>query len=152
LDGVTITSNPKDVEAYNILQKENGKNRAFTRYRVEVHILSNETWRMQIDFIVPPKTLPIVCKMPYSEKLFPKDALQDSYIPSASLYLINKEVTHLYQTEFLNTGNFAITKVENGWIEGTFDADIHSCLGHENAKITNGSFRFKLTKQLYEND
>jgi uncharacterized protein (DUF1501 family) len=107
---------------------------------------------MEIEIRVPPKTTPVVCKMPYSENTFPKGGQQDSYIPSAALYLIDKEASHLYQTEFLNTGNFAITNVEYGWIEGTFDADLPSSLGHDNVKITNGTFRFKLPKQLMARD
>lgn len=152
MDGVTISSTPKDIETYNLLQKESDENRASTIYQVQIDILSGMKWRMEIEFRVPAKTIPVVCKMPYSEKLFPKGGQQDSYIPSAALYLIDKDATHLYQTDFLNTGNFAITKVENGWVEGTFDADLPSKLGHDNVQITNGSFRFKLPKQLMERD
>lgn len=152
LDGELISSTPKDIETYNLLQNESDDNRASTIYQVQIDILSGMKWRMEIEFRVPAKTIPMVCKMPYSEKLFPKGGQQDSYIPSAALYLIDKDATHLYQTDFLNSGNFAITKVENGWVEGTFDADLPSKLGHPNAKITNGSFRFKLPKQLMERD
>lgn len=152
LDGELITSKPQDVETYNILQKETAENKTSTIYEVQIDILSGMKWRMEIEFRVPPKTMPVVCKMPYSEKLFPKGGMQDSYIPSAALYLIDKEATHLYETEFLSPGNFAITNVENGWVEGTFNAELTSKLGHPNAQITNGSFRFKVPKQLMERD
>jgi hypothetical protein len=152
LDGDMISSTPKDVETYNLLQKESNDNRTSTIYQVQIGILSGMKWRMEIEFRVPPKTMPVVCKMPYSEKLFPKGGQQDSYIPSAALYLIDKDATHLYETEFLSPGNFAITKLENGWVEGIFDAELTSKLGHANVKITNGSSRFKVPKQLMERD
>lgn len=152
MDGKTLTYEPKDLETYNILQNETSETKASSIFEFNVQILSKAQWRMEIEIRVPPKTTPIVCKMPYSENRFPKGGQQDSYIPSAALYLIDKEASHLYQTEFLNTGNFAITTLENGWIEGTFDADLPSSLGHENVKITNGTFRFKLPKQLMVRD
>lgn len=152
MDGTTMTYDAKDIETYNILQNETSETKASSIFECNVQILSKATWRMEIEIRVPPKTTPSVCKMPYSENTFPKGGLQDSYIPSAALYLIHKEASHLYQSEFLNTGNFAITSVENGWVEGTFDADLASSLGHDNVKITNGSFRFKIPKQLMVRD
>ena len=152
MDGKTLTYDAKDLETYNILQNETSETKASSAFECNVQILSSAQWRMEIEIRVPPKTTPVVCKMPYSENTFPKGGQQDSYIPSAALYLIDKEASHLYQTEFLNTGNFAITNVEYGWIEGTFDADLPSSLGHDNVKITNGTFRFKLPKQLMARD
>jgi|688.fasta_scaffold336949_2 hypothetical protein len=152
MDGNTLNYDAKDLETYNILQNETSETKASSVFECNVQILSTAQWRMEIEIRVPPKTTPVVCKMPYSENTFPKGGQQDSYIPSAALYLIDKEASHLYQTEFLNTGNFAITNVEYGWIEGTFDADLPSSLGHDNVKITNGTFRFKLPKQLMARD
>jgi hypothetical protein len=46
-------------------------------------------------------------------------------------------------------GYFEITKVANGWIEGKFEIDIsHSYYDEQVIRISNGSFRFKVEKEM----
>jgi hypothetical protein len=60
------------------------------------------------------------------------------------------EEFEFYGSEDATVGNFEITKVAAGWVEGKFDIELprQYATNGEVLHITNGTFRFKIDKEM----
>lgn len=103
---------------------------------------------MDIRIHTPAHTNPVAGKLPYVAYLTP-----ESPLPAVNVTLtkVVGEDYNFFGSEEGNAGNFEITKVAAGWVEGKFELNMPRRIGIDDGEvmhITNGSFRFKIEKEM----
>lgn len=146
LNGKTISVKSDKLSCYNSFEPGDEGEKANNEH--VFYVSDKQTYNMDIKIHTPPHTNPIVGKMPYVHTLYNKNS------PSPAVHIALTKVEGEHYTFFGsgegNTGSFEITKVAGGWVEGKFELDMPKLYddGAEVLHITNGSFRFKIEKEM----
>ena len=147
LDGKTISVKSNELNVYNSFEPGGEDNKPCNEHVFYVTTLAKQTYQLSINIRTLPHTIPVAGKIPYVETVYSTDA------PCPGVYLsLTRTGTNydMFASAADNTGNFEITKVAGGWVEGKFDIvmpKLFSSLDDEVLHITNGSFRFKIAKE-----
>ncbi len=148
LNGKTISHKNDDLNVYNKYEPTSEDTKAHNKHVFYVSYAVKGVYKLDITIHTPPHTAPVVGTLPYVPIVFSKSS------PYPSAYL---SITKMVGDDFEffasiagNKGHIEITKVANGWVEGTFELDMRNQYSDdaEPLHITNGSFRFKIDKEM----
>lgn len=148
VNGKPVSFNVDEVNSYNSLEGDGVDEKKHTSNHFYVQTLVETEFKLSIAINTAPRTLPVAGKIPYVEIILPVDGALPSVYLSIDRYLPEDKMS-FYSSKSMNPGNFQITKVEGEWVEGTFDLVMpNSYEENDNLTITNGSFRFKIEKEM----
>lgn len=148
LNGRTISYKNGAVNNYNKFEPGDENSKSGNRHVLYISYEVKEPYKLDIMIYTPPHSVPVVGKIPYVPIMNPPDGP----CPAAHLSVTKNvgDEYEFYASEADNAGHFEITKVAAGWVEGKFEIDLpkeYSDSG-EVLHITNGSFRFKIEKEM----
>ncbi len=146
LDGKTISFKSDLLSCYNSF--EPGEDGVKPNNQHVFYVSTKQTYNMDIRIHTPAHTNPVAGKLPYVAYLTP-----ESPLPAVNVTLtkVVGEDYNFFGSEEGNAGHFEITKVAAGWVEGTFELNMPRRIGIDDGEvmhITNGSFRFKIEKEM----
>lgn len=149
LNGKTISHKSAELNSYNKFEPGSGNARSCNTHVLFIPYLAKGSYELKLTILTPAHTVPVAGKIPYVQTVF---LPLDSPCPGAYL-LLTKTVGkgyEFYASVAANAGHFEITKVAAGWVEGKFDIDLPKQFSDngEVLHITNGSFRFKIDKEM----
>jgi len=148
LNGKTISHKNAELNAYNKFEPETEDEKAGNDHVLYVSYEVKVPYKLDIIIHTPPHAAPAVGKLPYVQTVVPKDG------PCPSVHFsMTKTVGEEFEffgSEDATVGNFEITKVAAGWVEGKFDIELprQYATNGEVLHITNGTFRFKIDKEM----
>lgn len=147
LNGKTISLKSGDLNGYNNYEPGNENEKPSNEHVFYVMSLSKQVYQLSIRIHTPPHTNPVAGKMPYLQTVY----YAGSACPGVHLSITKNigDKYEFYSTVTDNPGNFEITKVAAGWVEGKFDVELPKDYSEneEALHITNGTFRFKIEKE-----
>lgn len=148
LNGKTISLKSDQLNCYNQFEPGNENERAHNEHVFYSSILSKQVYQLSMRIHTAPHTGPVAGKMPYVQTVF----YTNSPYPSVHLSITKNvgEEYEFYSSGTDNTGHFEITKVAAGWVEGKFEIELPKDYSEDGEvlHITNGSFRFKIDKEM----
>ncbi|MBL7704093.1 MAG: hypothetical protein JNM21_00970 [Taibaiella sp.] len=147
IEGKTITLKGADISSYNNFEAAEADVPAHNKHVLFVTDEHKQAYKLDLTIFTAAHTNPVVGKLPY----VPSAYAANYPLPAASFYL-SRNVGgdySVHSSRANSKGAIEITKVANGWIEGKFEIDIsHSYYDEQVIPITNGSFRFKIDKEM----
>lgn len=147
IEGKTILLKGNDLSCYNSFEAADSGIPAHNKHVFFVTDEHKQAYKLDIAIYTAAHTNPVEGKLPFVPSVY----AADYPLPAASFYL-TKNVGgdySVHSSRANSKGHVAITKVANGWVEGTFDIEIaHSYYDEQVTPITNGSFRFKIEQEM----
>lgn len=146
LDGKTVSFKSDILNCYNSF--ESGKDGEKPNNEHVFYVSAKQAYNMDIKIHTPPHTNPVAGKLPFVHTWYNLDD------PLPAVYIALTKVVgddyDFFGSELGNTGYFEITKVAAGWVEGKFELDMPKLYDDSGVilHITNGSFRFKIEKEM----
>lgn len=147
VNGKTVSVKSADLHCYNSFEQGEDYEKPSNVHVFYVTALSKQVYQLSIRIHTPPHTDPVVGKIPYVQTVYYPE------VPCPGVHLTMTKVGaeyDMFNSVADNPGNFEITKVAAGWVEGKFDIEMPKIFaqeGDEVLHITNGSFRFKIAKE-----
>lgn len=147
VNGKAVSFKPSELVNYNQFEPGNEKERAGNKHVFSVVYAPKSAFDLRIVILTAPHTNPVAGKIPFEQTETPKEGP----CPAVYLYLTRKtgKEYDFYHSGVPNAGNFEITKVAGGWVEGKFALDMPDQFDEDGEvlHITNGTFRFKIEKE-----
>lgn len=146
--GKTYSFKEPELITYNKFEPGNENERAGNKHSFSVFYAPKSLYTLEIMIHTLPHTAPATGKIPFVETVFPGKE------PCPAVYLLlTKQMGKEYEfyiSKAANTGSFEITKVSGGWVEGKFELYMPNQFEEDDEvlHITNGSFRFKIDKEM----
>ncbi len=149
LNGKTISHMSAELNSYNKFEPGSENTISCNMHVLFIPYLAKGAYELKLTILTPAHTAPVAGKIPYVQDIF---LPLDSPCPGAYLLLtktVGKDY-EFYASMAANPGHFEITKVAAGWVEGKFEIDIPKQYTDNGdiIHITNGSFRFKIEKEM----
>ncbi|RYD97255.1 MAG: hypothetical protein EOP54_11450 [Sphingobacteriales bacterium] len=146
IEGKTIALKGNDLASYNSFEAAEAGIPAHNNHALFVTDEHKQAYKLELKIFTAPHTNPVVGKLPFVPSVY----AANNPLPAVSFYLTkNVGERSVHSSRANSKGYVEITKVANGWVEGKFAIDIsHAYYDEQVIPITNGSFRFKIEKEM----
>lgn len=147
IEGKTVTLKGNDIVSYNSFEAAEPDVPAHNKIGLFVTDERKQAYKLDLTIFTAPHTDPVVGKLPYVPSVY----AANYPLPAAAFYL-TKNVGgdySVHSSRANSKGYIEITKVSNGWVEGKFEINVsHPYYDEQVIPVTNGSFRFKVEKEM----
>ncbi|OJV54159.1 MAG: hypothetical protein BGO31_12445 [Bacteroidetes bacterium 43-16] len=147
LDGKHISVPANELGTYNNFVSGDEGQKTNNEHAFYTNSSGKQAYKLDIMIHTPAHANPVVGKLPFVGTIYKtKD-------PAPAVYLYMEHTVgaerNTYCSTTNSTGYFEITKVAAGWVEGKFEINIAKQFEDQPVlHITNGSFRFKIDKEM----